>query len=111
MESAQRHILAINGGSSSVKFAFFNADDPTQKLFSGKVDAVSAIAQILPNPRKYFECGVKRYGFHGLSYEFLMNDLATRFGAERANGRVILAHLGSGRAWRRSRVAIRSTRR
>ncbi len=184
MES-QRHILAINGGSSSLKFALFNADDPTQKIFSGKVDASAAtaqifdqlrsnsieanivaighrivfgsmnygahtviddallttlhenetfnpdhlpgeiklidectihfpdvpqiacfdtaffhdlprVAQILPIPRKYFEQGIRRYGFHGLSYEYLMKDLATRHGESVANGRVIFAHLGSG---------------
>jgi len=39
---------------------------------------------------------VRRYGFHGLSYEFLIGELARQAGAEAAQGRVILAHLGNG---------------
>jgi acetate kinase len=54
------------------------------------------VAQLLPIPRKYSAKGVRRYGFHGLSCEFLMHELAHRAGAEAANGRVILAHLGNG---------------
>jgi acetate kinase len=40
--------------------------------------------------------GVRRYGFHGLSYEFLIRELARIDGSKAANGRVILAHLGNG---------------
>ena len=40
--------------------------------------------------------GVRRYGFHGLSYAFLMEELARLGGAGAAQGRVILAHLGNG---------------
>lgn len=54
------------------------------------------IAQLLPIPRHYLNAGVRRFGFHGLSYTFLMGQLATVAGPEIANGRVILAHLGSG---------------
>lgn len=54
------------------------------------------IAKLLPIPRRYEAQGVRRYGFHGLSYEFLMGELARLDGTEAANGRVILAHLGSG---------------
>jgi acetate kinase len=57
---------------------------------------VSVVASLLPIPRRYQAAGVRRYGFHGLSYEFLMEELA-RFGDPAATtGRVILAHLGSG---------------
>ena len=52
------------------------------------------VAQILPIPRRYEAQGVRRYGFHGLSYSFLMEELARVGGA--AQGRVVLAHLGSG---------------
>ena len=53
------------------------------------------VASLLPIPRRYEAAGVRRYGFHGLSYEFLMEELA-RFGDPAATkGRVILAHLGS----------------
>jgi acetate kinase len=54
------------------------------------------VAQILPIPRRYEAAGVRRYGFHGLSYAFLMEELARIAGREAAGGRVILAHLGSG---------------
>jgi len=54
------------------------------------------IAQILPIPRRYFREGLRRFGFHGLSYTSLMQQLAQIAGAEAASGRVIMAHLGSG---------------
>ncbi len=54
------------------------------------------VAQLLPIPRRYEAQGVRRYGFHGLSYAFLMGELARLDGAEVAGGRVILAHLGNG---------------
>jgi acetate kinase len=54
------------------------------------------VAQMLPIPRHYEAQGVRRYGFHGLSYEFLMEELARLAGADAAQGRVILAHLGNG---------------
>jgi acetate kinase len=54
------------------------------------------VAKLLPIPRRYDAKGVQRYGFHGLSYAYLMEELA-RFGDPAAtNGRVILAHLGNG---------------
>ena len=54
------------------------------------------VAQLLPIPRRYEAQGVRRYGFHGLSYSFLMGELARVAGTEAAQGRVILAHLGNG---------------
>ncbi|HET9376809.1 MAG TPA: acetate/propionate family kinase [Chthoniobacterales bacterium] len=54
------------------------------------------VARQLPIPRRYETQGVRRYGFHGLSYEFLIGELARQAGAEAAQGRVILAHLGNG---------------
>ncbi len=54
------------------------------------------VAQLLPIPRRYEAQGVRRYGFHGLSYAFLMEELARRAGPQAARGRVILAHLGNG---------------
>src|SRR5260221_5192774 len=54
------------------------------------------VAQQLPIPRRYEAQGVRRYGFHGLSYEFLIGELARQAGAEAAQGRLILAHLGNG---------------
>jgi acetate kinase len=48
------------------------------------------VARVLPLP------GARRYGFHGLSYTYLLSELERLAGAEAARGRVILAHLGSG---------------
>jgi len=54
------------------------------------------VARLLPIPRRYEAQGVRRYGFHGLSYASLMGELARLAGAEAAQGRIILAHLGNG---------------
>lgn len=53
------------------------------------------VEQLLPLPHAWFDKGVRRYGFHGLSYEYLAVALDEAFGS-RAQGRVIAAHLGSG---------------
>jgi acetate kinase len=54
------------------------------------------VARLLPIPRRYEGQGVRRYGFHGLSYAFLMEELGRLAGTDAAQGRVILAHLGNG---------------
>ncbi len=54
------------------------------------------VATLLPIPRRYAARGVQRYGFHGLSYQFLMQELVRVGDPAAAAGRVILAHLGSG---------------
>jgi acetate kinase len=54
------------------------------------------VATQLPIPRRYEARGIQRYGFHGLSYTFLMQELARLGDPAAARGRVILAHLGSG---------------
>jgi acetate kinase len=53
------------------------------------------VAKLLPIPRRYAAKGVERYGFHGLSYAYLMEELG-RLDPAAAKGRVILAHLGNG---------------
>ncbi|HKN11133.1 MAG TPA: acetate/propionate family kinase [Pseudomonadota bacterium] len=53
------------------------------------------VARRLGLPRAYDEEGVRRYGFHGLSYEFIAQRLR-RIDPEIARGRVIVAHLGNG---------------
>jgi acetate kinase len=58
--------------------------------------AMPRVAQILAIPRRYEAKGVRRYGFHGLSYAYLMGELARIEDPGVANGRIILAHLGSG---------------
>lgn len=54
------------------------------------------VAKLLPIPRCYDAAGVQRYGFHGLSYAYLMQELQKVAGAEAARGKIILAHLGNG---------------
>ncbi len=56
---------------------------------------VPQVEQMLPLPYAAWERGLRRYGFHGLSYEYLTVALAEQYG-EHARGRVIAAHLGSG---------------
>jgi acetate kinase len=53
------------------------------------------VEQMLPLPHALWERGIRRYGFHGLSYEYMSIALAERHGV-RAQGRTIVAHLGSG---------------
>lgn len=54
------------------------------------------VATLLPIPRRYEAKGVQRYGFHGLSYTYLMAELARLGDPAALHGRVILAHLGNG---------------
>ncbi|MFV8826057.1 acetate/propionate family kinase [Thauera sp. WH-2] len=54
-----------------------------------------AVAQAFALPRKYSAEGVKRYGFHGLSYDYVARQLPEIIG-ERAKGAVVIAHLGNG---------------
>lgn len=54
------------------------------------------VATQLAIPRRYLQQGVRRYGFHGLSYTFLMGALARLHDPAAIKGRVILAHLGGG---------------
>jgi acetate kinase len=54
------------------------------------------MAQILPIPRRYEAQGLRRYGFHGLSYAYLMEELVRLGDPAATGGRVILAHLGNG---------------
>ena len=61
------------------------------------------VARMYALPREYFEEGVMRFGFHGLSYEYILDELRRLDGAL-ADGRVIIAHLGNGA----SMVAVRN---
>ena len=55
----------------------------------------SAVAELIPLPKDLRDSGVQRYGFHGLSYEYIASVLP-EVAPEIAPGRVIVAHLGSG---------------
>lgn len=52
-------------------------------------------ARLLPLPRRFADQGIVRYGFHGLSYEYILEELR-RQNASAARGRIIIAHLGNG---------------
>jgi acetate kinase len=54
------------------------------------------VAKLLPIPRRFDAQGIQRYGFHGLSYAYLMEELAHVGDPAAETGRVILAHLGNG---------------
>ncbi len=54
------------------------------------------VSRLLPIPRHYEAKGIRRYGFHGLSYTSLLKALRETAGEDAANGRVVMAHLGSG---------------
>jgi acetate kinase len=54
------------------------------------------VARRLPIPHAYDAQGVRRYGFHGLSYTFLCHELRRRAGALQAGSKVVLMHLGNG---------------
>ncbi len=58
--------------------------------------AMPRVAKIVAIPRRYEAMGVQRYGFHGLSYTYLMEEIARLDGVEKARGRIVLAHLGNG---------------
>jgi acetate kinase len=54
------------------------------------------VAKMLPIPRHYEAQGIHRYGFHGLSYTYVMEELVRLGDPAATTGRVILAHLGNG---------------
>lgn len=54
------------------------------------------LGKLLPIPRKYFAMGIQRYGFHGLSYQYLMQELRHIEGNKVLHEKIIMAHLGSG---------------
>ena len=58
--------------------------------------SMPVVAKLLSIPRRYYEMGIQRYGFHGLSYAYLMEELKCVAGKETAKDKIILAHLGSG---------------
>jgi len=64
------------------------------------------VARCLPIPYAYAADGVRRYGFHGLSYMFLVRELERLAGSAVAEGRLVLAHLGNGS----SLAAVRAKR-
>ena len=68
------------------------------------------VEQAFALPYSYYEQGIRRYGFHGLSYEYIASVLPEH-AAEIANGRVVVAHLGNGcsACAMRNRISIATT--
>jgi acetate kinase len=58
--------------------------------------SMPVVAKLLSIPRRYYELGIQRYGFHGLSYAYLMEELKHLTGGKTAKEKIVLAHLGSG---------------
>ena len=54
------------------------------------------VAQRYALPEPLFRAGLQRYGFHGLSYEYILQELVREAGPAAAAGRLIVAHLGNG---------------
>lgn len=65
--------------------------------------SMPTVAQTYPLPADLRQAGLLRYGFHGLSYEFIVDELRRDAGSNSVGGRVVIAHLGSGA----SMVAVR----
>ncbi len=57
--------------------------------------SLPTVAKMYALPRRFYDAGVRRYGFHGLSFEYIVGELR-KLDAKQASGRVIVAHLGSG---------------
>lgn len=56
----------------------------------------SSIVRNFAIPRKFLESGVVKYGFHGLSYEYITNILPKYFSPKIIDGKILVAHLGNG---------------
>ena len=56
---------------------------------------IPVVAKTFAIPKSYYDEGIQRYGFHGISYSYLMHELRKQNATE-ANGKIILAHLGNG---------------
>lgn len=54
------------------------------------------VANTLPIPHRYRDLGIRRYGFHGLSCQWIMHELGRIAGPQAAAGKVVIAHLGGG---------------
>ncbi len=78
---AIRHLKPHLPQTASFDTAFHRSQSPTVRRFA--------------IPRGFHDRGIKRYGFHGLSYKFIAGAL-TKAHPERAGGRIVVAHLGSG---------------
>jgi len=87
---APLHLPAEIGGIEAVARRF--PDLPQVVCFDTAFHRdLPELAQHLPLPRALWDAGIRRYGFHGLSYEYVVHELGAA-----SRGRVVIAHLGSG---------------
>jgi acetate kinase len=97
---------------SPIKLAMrLNADLPQVACFDTAFHRTAPeVDQAFALPYSFYEEGIRRYGFHGLSYEYIASVLPER-APEIANGRVVVAHLGNGcsACAMRNRVSIATT--
>lgn len=81
---------------SAIEFTANTFDVPQVVCFDTAFhNQLPVVAQMFPLPRRFFESGIRRYGFHGLSCESVMLTLATD-DAALAGGQIVIAHLGNG---------------
>ena len=59
-------------------------------------EGLPRVARLTALPRRFEKDGLRRYGFHGLSYEYVINDVWRQYGEAEAKQRIIIAHLGNG---------------
>jgi acetate kinase len=91
---APDHMPQVLQGIAEVKRVYPNL--PQVACFDSAFHRrMPAVARMLALPRRFFEKGIMRYGFHGLSCEYIMSELAGLDG-EAAKGRILIAHLGNG---------------
>lgn len=57
---------------------------------------IPRVAQILPLPRKYESIGFRKYGFHGISYQSILETLSQKYSVDVKSLKIVCAHLGSG---------------
>ena len=74
----------------------FSTVDQTASFDTAFFATVPDVAQTIALPAAMRQLGVRRYGFHGLSYTYLLEETTRRYGETIGSGRIIMAHLGSG---------------
>src|SRR5665213_1693941 len=93
-------VLALNSGSSSLKFGLYRVGSArVELLLTGEAECfdtafhadLAEVARVLPIPKELQSEGIQRYGFHGLSCESIVRQLA-----DNLSDRLIIAHPGNG---------------
>lgn len=93
---APNHMPATIGSITAFQDAFPHSKHVTCFDTAFFAD-VPTVAKTLPIPKQLQDdYGIRRYGFHGLSYQSLLDSFGALYGAEAAKGRIIICHLGSG---------------